>query len=77
MKSNMNLYKFKVIQAEISMTLSILNVTIMFTFNIQCKLNCQQTGIYNLKTINLNNVNPIYMIYDGSIHFHNVTLFGK
>ncbi|CAM4961742.1 unnamed protein product [Rotaria socialis] len=73
-KSNMDIYKFIVLQAEVIMESSILNVTVVFTFTTTCKINCQQIQMNKLNNTNSMILNPIAMIYDKKNHFHNVSL---
>ncbi|CAF3704506.1 unnamed protein product [Rotaria sordida] len=76
-KSHMDIYKFNVVQAEVIMESSILNVTVLFTFTKQCMIDCQQIQINKLKNTQSIILNPIVIIYDGKIHFHNISLIGK
>ncbi|CAF1445149.1 unnamed protein product [Rotaria magnacalcarata] len=73
-KSNMDIYKFIVLQAEVIMGSSILNVTVLFTFTTTCKIDCQQIQMNKLNNTHSMILNPIAMIYHGKNHFHNVSL---
>jgi hypothetical protein len=73
----MNIYEFIVIQAEINLELSLLNISVVFTFTTKCTNNCQQMEINKLKNNTSINRNPIVISYDGKIHFYNVSLMGK
>jgi hypothetical protein len=73
----MNIYQFNIIQADVNMKLSILNVTVLFIFSMKCMVDCQEIEVNKLRNITLNNLNPIFIIYNGKIHFHNVSLIGK
>jgi hypothetical protein len=73
----MNINEFVVIQAEINIELSLLNVSALFTFNIKCINDCQQVQINKLKNLTLINLDPIVISYDGKIHFYNISLMSK
>lgn len=73
----MNIYKFNVIQADIDMNLSILNVTILVKFMMKCEKNCQNMEINKLKNITSKTSESIGIIYNGKIHFYNVSLTSK
>jgi hypothetical protein len=73
----MNIYQFNVIQADVNMELSILNVTVLFIFTMKCRIDCQEIEINKLKNIILNIFEPIVIIYNGKVHFYNVSLTGN
>ncbi|CAF4129714.1 unnamed protein product [Rotaria magnacalcarata] len=73
-KSNMDIYNFIVLEAEVIMGSSILNVTVLFTFTTTCKIDCQQIQINKLNNTHSMILNPIAVIYHGKNHFHNVSL---
>jgi len=73
----MNIYQFNIIQADVNMKSSILNVTVLFIFSMKCMVDCQEIEIKKLRNITLNNLDSIFIIYNGKIHFHNVSLIGK
>ncbi|CAF3156168.1 unnamed protein product [Rotaria sp. Silwood2] len=76
-ESHMDIYKFNVVEAVVIMESSILNVTVLFTFIKKCTIDCQEIQFNKLKNTKSTILNPIIIVYDRKIHFHNVTLIGK
>ncbi len=76
-QSQMNIYKFLVIQAEVNMDVSILNVTVLVQFNMNCLVDCQEQEVEKLKNTTGSILEPIVIMYNGEIHFYNVSLTGK
>jgi len=73
----MSIYKFLVVQADVNMELSILNVTILVIFKMKCMIDCQEIQVNKLKNTTSNIRDSIVIIYNGKIHFHYVSLTGK
>jgi hypothetical protein len=71
-----NISAFFVIQANVNMETSILNVTVLLRFMIQCTTHCQEMQVNKLKNITSMSLEPIVIVYNGYAHFHNVSLTG-
>lgn len=76
-QSHIDIYKFTVIQAEVMIDPSLLNITVLFTFTTKCMVDCQTIEINKLKNMTLIILDPIVITYDGKTHSHNLSFFGK
>lgn len=76
-QSQMNIYKFNVIQTDVNMNLSILNVTVLIQFMMKCFSNCQEIEVNKLKNMILKIHQSIVIGYNGKTYLHNVSLTGR
>ncbi len=76
-QSHMDIHKYSIVQADVLIDSSMLNITVLFTFTLQCTIDCQQIQITKLKNTTSTILDPIVIIYNGNIHRHNVSLTSK
>jgi hypothetical protein len=76
-QSQMNISTFVVVQANVNIESSMLNVTVLLRFMIKCTIHCQEIQVNKLKNTTSMNLEPIVIIYNGYVHFHNVSLTGN
>lgn len=70
----MKIINFNVLQANVNAQLSLLNVTVLFKFMLQCLTDCQVKEVIKLKNSTSNTIGPIVISYNGTTHIHHVSL---
>jgi hypothetical protein len=68
-QSQMNISAFVVVQANVNIESSMLNVTVLLRFMIKCTIHCQEIQVNKLKNTTSMNLEPIVIIYNGYVHF--------